>query len=149
MEQPTTIRPVCVSDLDGVFEVLRQVADRIPLNLSTPAHVEAILQQIKTSYFGGLSLVATDAEGKVIGFQLAREIRWFEELQISLAYAGVSASSEDGGIFRRLIEAMKSQILPLVAEVRAGNKSDMGARLMRYGFQCTGANEFQWRPGSR
>ena len=116
------------------------------MNLSTPAHVEAMLRQIKASYFGGFSLVATDANGQVIGFQLAREIRWLGERQISLAYAGVTSSFENRGIFRRLIEAMKRHMLPLVAEVKAGNKSDMGARLTRYGFQPSDASGFQWRP---
>jgi hypothetical protein len=104
-----------------------------------------MLKQIKARYFNRVSLVATDAEGKVVGFQLAREIHWHEEQQIELAYAGVARSFGNGGIFRRLIEAMKRHKLPLVAEVKADNKSNMRARLIRYGFQCSGEIEFQWR----
>lgn len=60
------------------------------------------------------------------------------------------AAAEGKKVFRQLIEAEKQHKLPLVAEVKPDNKSDMDKRLTRYGFapffaaNITG--NFRWGP---
>jgi hypothetical protein len=54
---------------------------------------------------------------------------------IHLTYAGVTAAASGKKVFRRLIDAEKGHGLPLVAVVKPGNKSEMVARLTRYGFR--------------
>jgi hypothetical protein len=145
MKQTVIIRPARLSDLDAIFVILREVASRIPTNLSTPEHVNEMHKQIKESYFDGFSIVATDVNGAIVGFQLSQKQHWFEETYVKLAYAGVTAAFENKGIFRRLIEAMKQHSLPLVAEVLPGNKSAMSLRLERYGFERVG-DTYRWQP---
>jgi ribosomal protein S18 acetylase RimI-like enzyme len=150
MEYPVAIRSADVSDLDAIFVVFHEVAYRIPTKLGTVAHVTAMRQQMRDCYFDGNSLVATDRVGKIVAFQLAQERQWCGEQQINLAYVGVTPTFEGRGVLRQLIEAMKRQQLPLVAEVKSGNKSDMGARLRRMGFQlsgpCLDGEEYRWEP---
>jgi hypothetical protein len=83
-------------------------------------------------------LVAIGSGETIVGFQLAEKIRRFDEDQVTLAYAGVAPAFENRGHFA------KNNQLPLVAEVKADNKCDMGVRLARYGFERCGDTNHQW-----
>jgi hypothetical protein len=139
---------VCSRGRRAAREILREVAYRVPVNLSTPQRVEAMIKQINDEYFDGFSLIAVSNNDEVVGFQLARKRLWFKQPYVDLAYAGVTARAEDAGIFRRFIEIEKQHRLPLVAEVKLDNKSNMGATLMRYGFQPQDIDRtnFRWNP---
>jgi GNAT superfamily N-acetyltransferase len=154
---PVAIRKACPSDIGEILLILSEVACRIPVDLSTPRHVEAMVTQINDRYFGDFSLVALGEDGQIVGFQLARKGRRIKqqivdssdayESYIELAYAGVTAAAQGKGIFRRLIETEKKHALALVAEVKPGNKSDVGATLTRYGFENDPDGvTFHWRP---
>jgi hypothetical protein len=54
----------------------------------------------------GLSVVAVDPNGLIVGFQLARTEPWFDEPYIHLRYAGVTTNALGKKVFKRLIEAM-------------------------------------------
>jgi hypothetical protein len=135
MEPLFTLRPAQSADVGAIFSILSEVACLIPIDLSTPTHVEAVKAQIDDCCGGGLSFIAVDEDGVVVGFQLAKKTHWLDDVYIHLTYAAVTATASGKGVFRRLIDAQKGHDLPLVAQVKPDNKSEMVARLTRYGFR--------------
>ena len=91
--------------------------------------------QIDDCCCSGLSYVAVDENGVVVGVQLAKKVRWFDEDYIYLTYAGVTVAARGKNVFTQLIDAEKRHGLPLVAKVKPDNKSEMVARLTRYEFR--------------
>ena len=145
------IRLADASDSEAIFSILHEVACRVPVDLSTPEHVRALKSQINDCCHDGLSFVAIDEDGAVVGFQLAKRICYYEDdTYIHLTYAGVTGAASGKKVFSQLIDAEKSHGLPLVAAVKPGNKSDMVARLMHYGFRPTSNahvhNAYRWDP---
>jgi hypothetical protein len=140
------IRPVRATDVDAIYEIIAEVACRIPVELSTPAHVQAMRRIITECCRDGLSIVAVDENGTVVGFQLAEKICWYDPC-IMLLYAGVTAVATDKKVFRRMIEKMKEHRVPLLAKVKPENRSEMAKRLQRYGFRSdvNGPSKFGYR----
>ena len=68
------IRLADASDSEAIFSILHEVACRVPVDLSTPEHVRALKSQINDCCHDGLSFVAVDEDGAVVGFQLAKRI---------------------------------------------------------------------------
>jgi hypothetical protein len=129
------IRPACATDVEAIYAIIAEVACRIPVKLSTPEHVEPMRKQITDYCLDGHSIVAVDENGVVIGFQLARIKSWHGDPYIDLRYAGVTAVAADKKVFRRMIEIQKGHRMPLLAEVKPDNKSQMAIRLQHYGFR--------------
>src|SRR6266478_2152925 len=129
------IRPARATDVEAIYAVMNEVASRIPVCLSTPKHIEAMKKQICEACDDGLSVVAVDKDGIVVGFQLAKWTHWYDDQYIHLTYAGVTGTAAGKKVFRRLIEAEKRRGMPLVARVKPDNKSDAADRLVHYSFQ--------------
>ncbi len=141
------IRLARTTDAEAICTIMAEIANQIPVNLSTPKHIEAMKRQITDCCLDGFSVVAVDESGVVIGFQLAQKKSWYDESYIHLLYAGVTGVAADKKVFRRLIEIEKAHCMPLVAEVKPGNLSGMANRLNRYGFRPdrNGPNNFGYR----
>jgi len=132
MEPSFTIRLALPADAERIFAILSEVACQIPIT----EHVEALKTQIDDCCYSGLSYVAVDEDDDVVGVQLAKRARWFDDEYIHLTYAGVTAAAREKKILTRLIDAEKGHGLPLVAVVKPDNKSKMVVRLTRrYGFR--------------
>ena len=147
MEHSVDIRPACATDVEAIYAIIAEVAWRITVDLSTREHVEAMRKQITDYCLDGLSIVALDEHGIVIGFQLAQIKKWHSDPYIDLRYAAVTAVAADKKVFRRMIEIMKKHQMPLLAEVKPDNKSEMANRLQRYGFRSdvNGPSNFGYR----
>ena len=155
-EETFAIRTAQASDVEAILSILTEVACRIWVDLSTPDRVEKIKEQIIDCLDDDCSFVAVDGSGVVVGFQLARRklirnLRGTDEVYIYLVYAGVTAAAEGRKVFKRLIEAEKRHNLPLIAEVKPDNKSNMAARLLHYNFRhfsdLSIIGNFRWDPG--
>ncbi len=150
MEYSCVIRRAGTTDLAAIYSILSEVAGLVPIDLSTQDRVDQVQNQIIGSCLGGLSYVAVDENGLVVGFQLAQRKRWFEEWYIHLTYAAVTAAAQGKGVFKRLIEIERRHGLPLVAVVKPGNKSDTANRLKLYNFRpySDGPHEhaYRWDP---
>jgi hypothetical protein len=68
MAHPFNIRLARPTDVEAICAIMAETADRIPVNLSTPEHIEAMKKQITDSCLDGLSIVAVDENGVVVGF---------------------------------------------------------------------------------
>jgi hypothetical protein len=106
--------------------------------------MKGIIEECHTS---GKSWVATDKDGTVVGFALARG-DFHDPPAISLRYIGVSANSRRSGIFATLMNKLKANGVPLTASVLHSNRSDMANRLVKIGFTKVGSDtkqtKFKW-----
>jgi|SRR5215831_4452550 len=88
------IRLADASDSEAIFSILDEVACHVPVDLSTPEHVKALKSQINDCCHDGLSFVAVDEDGAVVGFQLAKRIRYYEDdTYIHLTYGGLTGAA--------------------------------------------------------
>jgi hypothetical protein len=141
------IRTMTAADIDAVFLLLCKVAASIPVLLNTTRRREAIHSRLEGCYLGGFSLVATDQQGTIAGFQLAESRRMFPEGEtIWLDYSGVSEAARNKGIYREFIKRQQGHHLRLRVEVLLENTSGLAGMLTRYGFHRHGMTEYVWEP---
>jgi N-acetylglutamate synthase-like GNAT family acetyltransferase len=136
-------------DETDILAVLERVAPEIPVLLDTPQRQDAIRGIIVECRKSGKSWVAVNADGRVVGFVLARA-DFHEKQAISLRYIGVSGDSRRQGIFAALMEKLKSNGVPLSASVLHNNRSAMADRLVKIGFTKvetdTKETKLRWAP---
>lgn len=149
------LRIATSDDTLGILAVLVEVAPEIPLLLDTNERQKAVSSVVTQCISYGVSRVAVDDNGRVIGFLLVepdRLERFHNGNQaLHLCYGGVAKTQRKAGVFRALIQQEMSRNVPLTATVKAANQSGMAARLMQMGFQkwSTSSHDeenFRWQP---
>ncbi|MCK1271558.1 MULTISPECIES: GNAT family N-acetyltransferase [unclassified Bradyrhizobium] len=145
----TTYRVAVSSDQAGILEVFAEVASEVPT--AVRPQTEAYIKRFVAS---GQSWVATDADGKIIGYALAEKAADI----ISLAYLGVAKKARGQHISTALVSKLKESGVPIVTDVQSDNKSSMVDRFGRFGFVktptvFTGKTKLRWEksgtPASR
>ena len=121
----TTYRVAISSDQAGILEVFAEVASEVPT--AVRPQTEAYLKRFVAS---GQSWVATDADGKIIGYALAEKAAD----TISLVYLGVAKKARGQHISTALVSKLKECGVPIVTDVQSDNKSSMVDRFERFGF---------------
>ncbi len=152
MEQ-TEIRRATAADAEAIFVVLEGVAGEIPVRLDGEDRRSLMMAQIRGCCLSQASSVAVD-RGDAIGFLLAEADRLdrfhHDNGALHLTYAGMAPTHRGRGVLPRLIRALMAQGVPLTAEVKAKNASDMVQRLTRLGFQVTAQDgaqtQLRWTP---
>ena len=119
-------------DETDILAVLEEVATEIPVNLDGAERQEKIRIEIRQCQQTKKSWVAVDTDGKVIGFALARPDAHEGKAAIYLPYVGVSAASRRSGIFSTLVEKLKANGVPLIANVLHDNHSGMALYSTRH-----------------
>jgi len=138
------------NDETDILAVLEEVSTEIPLNLDGAERQEKIRIEIRQCQQTKKSWVAVDTDGKVVGFALARPDAHEGKAAIYLPYVGVSAASRRSGIFSTLVEKLKANGQPLIANVLHDNQSGMVDNLGKNGFTKVDWNAkqqtFLWSP---
>jgi ribosomal protein S18 acetylase RimI-like enzyme len=139
-----------------IFDIMQEVAPEIPILLDAPERQEMMKAIIIECCASGESWVAVDSDGTVVGFALAKPDR-LERFQhdnkaVSLRYIGVKATARNQGVSSALMKKLKAKGELVNASVLHTNQSAMADRLVRSGFEKTGADnnetKFRWRPGN-
>lgn len=137
-------------DETDILAVLEEVAAEIPVRLDGEERQQKIRTEIRQCHQTKKSLVAVDTDGKIVGFALARPDAHEGKAAIYLPYVGVSAASRRSGIFSTLVEKLKANGVPLIANVLHDNGSGMADILLRSGFTNIDWNakqtKFLWSP---
>ncbi len=138
------------NDETDILAVLGEVTAEIPVRLDGEERQQKIRTEIRQCHQTKRSLVAVDADGKVVGFVLARPDAHEGKAAIYLPYVGVRTASRRRGIFSTLVEKLKANGVPLIANVLHDNGSGMGDILVRSGFTKVDWNakqtKFLWSP---
>jgi hypothetical protein len=141
------------NDEAGILTVLTEVAPEIPVELDGPERQAKIWTEIVQCCKSGKSLVAVEADGKVVGFILARPDAYENKAAIQMPYGGVTAAFRCRKIFSALVEKLKANGVPLIAHVLHDNKSDMENTLMKRGFTEIDYNakqkKYLWLPAAK
>jgi hypothetical protein len=129
-DQQVVIRPADRNDPGGIFSVLTQCADEIPVRMDGADREAHFRNLIRQGCFSGRSYVAV-SNNAVVGFILATPSRpgWYE-----LDYGAIMPEFRGLGLFPKMLHKFKSHATGLFATVVAGNKGDMADRLLRAGF---------------
>lgn len=131
------------SDTDEVVNLLKELADKIPLKVETKEHINGLRSLIERMCGNGKSLVAS-SDGHVIGFLLVRLEDYLGRQGLLIAYVGVTENWRGKGPFPALMARIKVQGLPLWAEVKHANKSHMATKLVDcFGFRKNGPSPSQ------
>jgi hypothetical protein len=97
------VRLALPSDVEAILSILVEVSDDIPTDLSRPRQRERMRNIICETSREQLSFVAVNSDGKIVGFQLAKKIRWFDSNYVELTYAGVTELEQGKHVFTQLL----------------------------------------------
>ena len=119
------IRRAQPGDAGPILDILREVASEVPVFVEPEARWALLADQVTKACAAGLSRVALDAAGSVIGFLLVEpdELERFqlENGALQLAYAGVTRASRGNGALRlSLASAVRSDAAGLAPPTRQG-----------------------------
>jgi GNAT superfamily N-acetyltransferase len=148
-------RPAGVEDAADIHALLLALAPEIPLLVDTLEREEALYALIRACGRSGESWVALDERERIIGFVLVDpellERHYAEHEILELRFAGVASEHRGQGIFRTLVARVLARMVPVTAIVPPQNRSNMAARLARFGFRQTASpgseQHFRWEPG--
>ena len=148
-------RQAKVEDAADIHALLLRLAPEIPLLADTLEREEALYALIRACGRSGESWVALDERERIIGFVLVDpellERHYAEHEILELRYAGVASEHRSRGIFATLIAKVLARMVPVTAIVPPQNRSNMAARLEKFGFRQTGSPRgeriFRWEPG--
>jgi len=144
-----TYRVAVAGDEAGILKVFAEVASEVPT--AVRPQTEGYIKRFVAS---GQSWVATDADGKIIGYVLAEKAAD----TISLVYLSVAKKARGQHISTALVSKLKESGVPIVTDVQSDNKSSMVERFERLGFVktptvFTGKTKLRWEkpatPASR
>ncbi len=137
MDKPDiTYRPANADDVDDILTIFAEVAPEVP----TVGVIEGTRGRVEGWVATGDSLVALDANGKVVGYALAYATG---EDGIELVYLGVTGAARGKGVCSGIVARLKERGVPITASVRHNNKSSMAERFGRLGFKVLQKQEEQ------
>ena len=91
-------------DKADILTILTDVAPEIPVKLDGPERQAKIWAEIVQCRKSGKSFVAVEANGKVVGFILARPDAYENKAAIYMPYGGVTAALRRRKIFSTLVK---------------------------------------------
>ncbi len=145
------LRKAKPDDVTQIIAVLRVVGWAIPILELTPDREKALAGVVLGSLIHKQSWVATE-ENNVIGIRLCQPDY---PTGIELTYGAVLPEHEGQGVYPTLMKKAFDMAIhggkPLHVTVKADNKSNMLARLPRYGFRiksvgANGDHHLHWLP---
>jgi hypothetical protein len=146
MDKRITYRTAVADDVDDILAIFAEVAPEVPTRGVIEGTKELVASWVKT----GASLVALDADGKVVGYALAEGDG---KEGISLVYLGVTGVARGKRICSGIVALLKEHGMPITASVRHNNKSAMAGRFERPGFEVLETQQdqtkFRWQPVSQ
>ncbi|MDI4664475.1 hypothetical protein K9U40_09080 [Xanthobacter autotrophicus] len=151
-----TRRMASLSDVQGIWGLLRQVSPEIPFKLEDDLEQESLLSELMACCTSGLSPVLVDNEKGIVGALLARrdDFEWcFRNSEaIHVAYAAVAPAVREDKVLPALLGELQEKKVPLLASVKSGEQLGFAAALGELGFTHEAKAEsgwgdlYQWTP---
>lgn len=121
-----TYRAAVSGDEAGILNVFAEVAPEVPT--AVRPQTEGL---IKGWVATGVSWVAVDADGSIVGYALAEP---YDGKTLSLVYLGVSKAARNHHVSSSLVSKLQEIGAPIITDVRSNNKSSMVERFEQFGF---------------
>lgn len=151
-----TRRMASLSDVQGIWGLLRQVAADVPFKLEDELEQESLLSELMACCTSGLSPVLVDHEKGIVGALLARRdtFEWgFRNSEaIHVAYAAVAPAVREDKVLPTLLGELQEKKVPLLASVKTGEQLGFATVLGELGFvhEIKAGNGwgdlYQWNP---
>ena len=151
-----TRRMASLSDVQGIWGLLRQASSDIPFKVEDEREQESLLSELVACCTSGLSPVLVDNEKGIVGALLARrdDFEWcFRNSEaIHVAYAAVAPAVRDAKVLPTLLGELQGKKVPLLASVKSGEQAGFAAALGELGFTHEAKAEsgwgdlYQWTP---
>lgn len=133
-----TRRMASLSDVQGIWGLLRQAAADVPFNVDDEGDQETLLSELVACCTSGLSPVVVDNEKGIVGALLARRdtFEWgFRNSEaIHVAYAAVAPTAKEDKVLPALLGELQGKKVPLLASVKSGEQLGFAAALGELGF---------------
>lgn len=133
-----TRRMASLSDVQGIWGLLRQVAGDVPFKVEDELEQESLLSEIVACCTSGLSPVLVDNEKGIVGALLARrdDFEWgFRNSEaIHVAYAAVAPAAREEKVLPTLLGELQGRKVPLFASVKSGEQLGLASALGELGF---------------
>jgi N-acetylglutamate synthase-like GNAT family acetyltransferase len=149
-------RQAALGDAAEIHALVLALAPEVPLVIATLEREEMIYALIRQCARSGESWVASDGDGRIIGFALAeradRGRHYAEHEVLELRYAAAAAEWRAAGVVERLIERLLERMVPIVMTVSPHNRTGVAHSLERLGFRASaapgGEQLYRWAPGA-
>ncbi len=141
-----TQRTASLSDLPGIWRLMKETATDIPFDLASETAQESLLTELMACCTSGLSPVAVGDDKAIIGALLVRrdDFEWgFRNSNaVHVSYAAVAPSHRDRGILRELVAEVQGRNVPVFASVKSGGQLGLAGDLEALGFahECAAAS---------
>jgi hypothetical protein len=134
-----TQRAATITDMKGIWTLVRQAAADVPVDLTTDAGQEYMLTEIMIGCTSELSPVTVGKDKAIVGVLLARrdENEWglWNANIIHVTHAAVAPSHKDQGLLQSMVTGLQGKKLSIHASVKAGDKSGLTDVLKALGFE--------------
>jgi hypothetical protein len=148
------IRLAGPGDASAILAILVEVAREIPVLTAPEARWTLLATRVDATCRAGLSRVAIDDRGAVVGFLLVEPDQAERFLSdngaLHLPYAGVARAHRGRGALRGLIAAVMEERVPLTVTVKRTNTSSMVDRLKHLRFSISEERDdevgLRWSP---
>jgi len=151
-----TQRMASLSDVQGIWGLLRQVSADIPFTLENELEQESLLSELMACCTSGLTPIAVDDEKGIVGALLARrdDLEWGlrNKPAIHVAYAAVEPSFRSAEVLEKLLGQVQAQKMEVLASVKSGEQLGFADALGKVGFThevkaLSGWGDlYQWTP---
>ncbi|ABS65394.1 hypothetical protein Xaut_0135 [Xanthobacter versatilis] len=151
-----TRRIASLSDVQGIWGLLRQVSSDVPFKVEDEREQESLLSELVACCTSGLSPVLVDNEKGIVGALLARrdDFEWcFRNSDaIHVAYAAVAPAVREDKVLPALLGELQGKKVPLLASVKSGEQLGFAAALGELGFthevkaESGWGDLYQWTP---
>ncbi|QRG07565.1 hypothetical protein EZH22_03975 [Xanthobacter dioxanivorans] len=151
-----TRRIASLSDVQGIWGLLRQVSAEVPFKMDDELEQESILSELMACCTSGLSPVLVDNEKGIVGALLARrdDFDWgfLHGEAIHVAYAAVAPGAREEKVLPALLGELQGRKVPLLASVKSGEQLGFAVALGELGFthevkaESGWGDLYQWSP---
>lgn len=149
-------RTASLRDLKEIWDLFRNTAAAVPFDVEQDADQEGLLTEIMACCTYGVAPIAVGKDKAVLGALLVRRdtFQWalFNGEALHIAYAAVAPEQAETDLLEKLIAAVQSRNVPVLASVKSGNQGGFAAALTKLGFvkEATAENGwgelYQWQP---
>jgi hypothetical protein len=153
-----TRRTATLTDMKGIWALVRQVAADLPVDLCSDAAQENTLSEIMVGCTSELSPVAVGKDKAIVGALIARrdEFEWGLRSGnvIHVTCAAIAPSHKDQGLLQSMLAEMQARRLPIHVSIKSGNRLGLVDELKKLGFEhaVTAADGwgdlYAWQPSA-
>jgi hypothetical protein len=145
-----------LTDLKGIWNLVREVAAEVPFDLADEKAQQSVLSELMRCCTSGISLVAVGPDKAIVGAVMARrdDLEWCvgNNNVAHIIYAAVAPSAKGNGVLKGLVTGVQDGRVPVYASVKSGEQIGLANQLKELGFalECTAANGwgelYRWQP---